>query len=106
MPITVRTFAAYRIVVSSQGRDTLYGEAVERFALLGRDEDGQPIFTGTVAVTPDGIILEADYEYLFQGCCGDEPEWLQTHYRLTGLERAPLDPSLFVPPILDYVMAG
>jgi hypothetical protein len=106
VPLTVRTFAVYAIVITPDGQDVVENEPVQRFALHGTDESGQPIFDGVVSVTHDGIVMEADYDYLFYGCCGDEPEWLNARYRLTGLERVPLDPQLFEPPIMDYVMAG
>lgn len=106
VPLTARTLAAYGVTVGLDAQSVLDGEAVQSFTLSGVDDGGQPIFEGVVSVTQDGIVVEADYRYLYQGCCGDEPEWRQTHYRLTGLERVPLDPSLFEPPLMEFVMAG
>lgn len=106
VPLTVRTLAAYQVAVTPDGHDVIDGEPVERFVLTGVDNTGQTVFDGTALVTPDGIVVEAEYDYLFRGCCGDEPEWQRTRYRLTDLNREPLDPARFEPPIMDYVMAG
>ncbi|MEM7445831.1 MAG: YARHG domain-containing protein [Pseudomonadota bacterium] len=106
VPLTVRTLAAYSVSMERGEQTVVDGERVQRFILVGIDEGEEVIFQGTAAVTPDGIVMEAEYGYLFMGCCGDEPEWLEVQYRLSDLERTPLDPSMFVPPLIDYIMAG
>lgn len=106
VPLTVRTLAAYGVEPERMGVETINGEPVARFELTGTDEAGAPIFEGFALVTPDGIVLEADYRYLALGCCGEEPDWRHARYRLTDIERGAQDPATFDPPVIDYVMSG